>query len=94
MNQLMNDRPGDRYPVCADATTMAERELTAFFAAMTELFGPELAELSAEDWLRELNALHALPSSTHEWRRITLNVSAGIASRVSTSSMSATSQPA
>jgi len=87
----MNDRPGDRYPVCADATTMAERELAAFLAAMTELFGPELAERSAEDWLRELNALHALPSSTYEWRRITLNVSIGIASRLNAASMLTTS---
>jgi hypothetical protein len=27
-----------------DATTMAERELSAFFTAVTELYGPEQAE--------------------------------------------------
>lgn len=32
---------------------MAERELAAFISAATELFGPEQARLSAEDWLEE-----------------------------------------
>jgi hypothetical protein len=35
--------------------TLAERELSAFFRAVTDLFGAEQAELSAEDWLREFN---------------------------------------
>jgi len=30
---------------------LAERELSAFFAAVETLFGPEQAKLSAEDWL-------------------------------------------
>ena len=49
---------------------MAERELAAFFNAVTELFGSELAQLSAEDWLQELTAIDALPASAREWRRI------------------------
>ena len=47
---------------------MAERELSAFFNAITELFGSEQAELSAEDWLHELIEIDGLPASTREWR--------------------------
>ena len=61
---------------------MAERELSAFFNAVTQLFGPELAELSAEDWLHELLEIDALPTSAHEWRLITAKVSTRLASRV------------
>jgi hypothetical protein len=32
-------------------TNLAERELSAFFAAVETLFGPEQAKLSAEEWL-------------------------------------------
>jgi hypothetical protein len=31
---------------CADSLSLAERELAAFFGAVKELFGSELAELS------------------------------------------------
>jgi len=55
--------------------TMAERELSAFFNAVTQLFGSEQADLSAEDWLHELIEIESLPSSTHEWRLITAKVS-------------------
>jgi hypothetical protein len=37
--------------------TMAERELSAFFNTVTQLFGLEQAELSAEDWLQELSEI-------------------------------------
>jgi len=36
---------------CADSMSLAERELAAFFGAVNELFGSELAELSAKQWL-------------------------------------------
>ena len=68
-----------------DATTMAERELSAFFTAVTELYGPEQAEASAEDWLRELMASDGLPTSTREWRTLTIAAAARLASRVTTS---------
>src|SRR4029077_10900548 len=47
--QMMNQFaiPGQpRYPDCADSMSLAERELAAFFGAVKELFGSELAELS------------------------------------------------
>lgn len=72
---------------CADLRTMAEQELSAFFRAVTELFGPEQAELSAKDWLRELNGSDHLPGSAREWRWITAKVSSRLAGRVHASSL-------
>ena len=72
--------------------TMAERELSAFFNAVTQLFGSERAELSAEDWLRELIEIDDLPTSVPKWRSITLKVSTLQASRVRASSLSPESQ--
>ena len=67
---------------------MAERELSAFFDAVTQSFGSEQAELSAEDWLRELIEIDALPASAREWRLITAKASTRLASRVSASFLS------
>jgi hypothetical protein len=72
-------------PVCGDLRTMAERELSAFFTAVTELFGPEQAEASAEDWLRELMASDDLPVSPRQWRTITITAAARLASQVDAS---------
>ncbi len=76
---------------------MAQRELAAFFQAVTELFGREQAELSAEDWLQEVEASGTLPASAREWRQITVKVIAQLAERYSGSNMipaSAQIQPA
>jgi len=69
-------------PIRGDVMSMAERELSAFFNAVTELFGSEQAEASAEDWLRELMASDDVPSSVHEWRTLTFAAAARLASRV------------
>jgi alkylhydroperoxidase/carboxymuconolactone decarboxylase family protein YurZ len=88
MNQLaINQPPKDHTPGCADVMTTAEQELTAFFRAVMNLFGSELAELSANDWLNELVTTKALPSSTREWRGITLKASTRLAARVNASSI-------
>ncbi len=73
---------------CADLMTTAERELSAFFNAVTQLFGVEQAALSAEDWLQELIEIDGLSVSTREWRLITEKVSTRLASRVRASSLS------
>ena len=73
---------------CADLMTMAERELSAFFSAVTQLFGSEQADLSAEDWLHELIEIDSLPSSAREWRLITARVSAQLPGGVKPSSTS------
>lgn len=93
MNQLAFDRP-PRNPNsgCAYLMKTAEHELTAFFSAVTALFGSEQARLSAEDWLRELMAIDGLPTSPHECRLITAKVSPRLAMRVNGPSFSTRSQ--
>jgi hypothetical protein len=88
MNSIARYKPlkNSNHP-CPDLMTMAERELSAFFNAITQLFGLEQARLSAEDWLRELNEIDVLPASVREWRLITAKASTRLANRVSTSSL-------
>lgn len=70
---------------CADLATLAERELSAFFRAVTELFGAEQARLSAEEWLREVAEVAELPESSREFRVITTKVLVRLAKRVQAS---------
>jgi hypothetical protein len=72
---------------CPDVAARAERELSAFFKAITHLFGSKQAELSAEDWLQELVDVDGLPTSARDWRLITLNATSRLADRVTTSSL-------
>jgi hypothetical protein len=89
MNSLARSKPSKQFnPRCADLMTMAERELSAFFNAVTQLFGLEQAELSAEDWLQELIEIGALPASAGDWRLITAKASTRLARRVIASSLS------
>jgi hypothetical protein len=89
MNPLARYKAANSYiPPCSDLMTMAERELSAFFNAITQLFGPEQAELAAEDWLQALIEIDGLPASAPEWRLITANVSTRLASRVRASRLS------
>jgi hypothetical protein len=89
MNPLARHKPSKHYNShCADLMTMAERELSAFFNAVTQLFGSEQAELSAQDWLRELIEVDGLPASAREWRLITARISTRLASQVNPSSRS------
>jgi hypothetical protein len=89
MNALAGYKPSKNFNFpCADVMTVVERELSAFFNAITQLFGSEQAELSAEDWLHELIEIDGLPASTREWRLITTKVLTRLASRVSASSLS------
>jgi hypothetical protein len=74
-------------PGCRDFATMAERELSAFFRAVTKSFGSEQAKMSAEYWLTELSESDGLPSSIREWHAITAKASSRLASRVNDSSL-------
>ncbi len=61
----------------------AERELTAFALAVTQLFGAEQARQSIEDWMKQLELMdwptgEALP----DWRRITIAAALRLAGRV------------
>jgi hypothetical protein len=88
MNPFARHKPSrNPDPCCPDLATMAERELSAFINAVTQLFGSEQAEFSAEDWLQELIEIDGLPASAREWRLITAKVSTRLASRVSASSL-------
>jgi hypothetical protein len=89
MNSLANYKPSkDSNSRCADLVTMAERELSAFFTAVTKLFGSEQAELSAENWLHELIEIDGLPTSAREWRLITAKASTRLPSGANPSSQS------
>ncbi len=68
-----------------DAMAMAERELSAFLSAVTELYGPEQTEASADDWLCELQAHGDVPASAREWRTLTIAAAAQLASRMTIS---------
>jgi hypothetical protein len=90
MNALASYKPlKNSNPPCADLMTTAERELSAFFNAVTQLFGSEQAERSADDWLQELIAVDDLSASNREFRLITAKATAQLASRVTASSLSA-----
>jgi hypothetical protein len=83
MNPLARYKPSMNSNLrCAEVMTMAERELSAFFNTVIQLFGAEQAELSAEDWLQELIEIDDLPASTREWRLLSAKASARLASRV------------
>jgi hypothetical protein len=86
MNSVAHYQPLKNFdPPCPEVMTMAERELSAFFKAVTHSFGSELAELSTEDWLQELIEADGLPASVREWRSLTAKASVRLASRVEAS---------
>src|SRR5258708_37178029 len=59
--------------ICKEQTLMAEREFSAFISAVKELLGPDQAQLSALDWLDELELIDSQPGSTNRhWREGTL----------------------
>jgi len=61
----------------------AQRELSAFISAVTQLFGPEQARLSADDWLDESEVMDSPPRSTaRDWRAVTVAASARLANRL------------
>jgi hypothetical protein len=66
----------------ADQVHLAERELASFIGAVKELFGPEQALLSADDWLDESELVDCPPRSTsRDWRAVTVAASARLANR-------------
>jgi hypothetical protein len=72
-------------PICGAETHGAERELSAFTGAVTELFGTEQARVATEDWLEELTLLDT-PSRSKErnWRAVTIAAAARLAKRLDT----------
>jgi hypothetical protein len=69
--------------IYANQVHVAERELASFIGAVKELFGPEQASLSADDWLDESELVDCAPrATTRDWRAVTVAASARLASRV------------
>jgi hypothetical protein len=62
---------------------MAERELAAFLHVVSELYGPEEANTSAQDWIDELELLDRIPAPTErEWRLLTIAAANRLAERI------------
>jgi hypothetical protein len=79
----MNECEAFSNSIYEEQTHAAERELSAFLSSVTQLFGPEQARLSAEDWLEELELMDRPPrSTTGDWRSVTIAASARLAGRV------------
>ena len=90
MSQLSRCEPFQcENSICADPMTRAERELSAFFSAVAELFGPEQSALAAKDWLQQLEVMTDLPTSSRDWRLISIEASARLAKRVNTNGCAA-----
>jgi hypothetical protein len=71
--------------ICKEQMQMAEREFSAFISAVKELYGREQAQLSAMDWLDELEFIDSQPGSTsRHWRVVTIKASARLANRLNT----------
>jgi hypothetical protein len=83
----MNKEKSFYNSTCEGQINMAERELSAFIRAVTELFGPEQARLSTEDWLDELQLDElqlkdsSLRATSRDWRALTVAASARLANR-------------
>jgi hypothetical protein len=80
---LADGRTIDENPNGNDLMTIAERQFVAFTRAVTDLFGPEYAKSSAEDWLNEVASMECLPGPTSpEWRLVTVAALARLAIRM------------
>jgi hypothetical protein len=79
----MNTKESLSNSICDKQTQMAEREFSAFISAVKELLGPEQAQLSAVDWLDELELMDSQPGSTsRHWRAVTIAAAARLANRL------------
>ena len=80
---LMNEQESFSDLVYEEQSHLAERELSSFIEAVTELYGPEQARVSARDWLDESDSMDSPPFSTErEWRAVTIAASARLARRL------------
>jgi len=79
----MNEHESFSDVVYEEQAQLAERELSSFVSAVTKLYGPEEARLSAQDWLDESDLLDSPPLSTERnWRAVTIAASARLAARL------------
>jgi hypothetical protein len=68
---------------CVEQMRIANREFASFIGAVTELYGPEQARLSADDWLDEAELMNiATRSARRAWRSVTIAAAARLANRL------------
>jgi hypothetical protein len=90
MKQLSHNEPyKNGNSICAEPMIRAERELSAFLSAVAELFGPEQATLAAKDWLQQFEGMKNLPTSTRDWRLMSIEASARLAKRLNSNGCTA-----
>ena len=90
MKQLSHNKPYQNgNSIGAELAVRVERELSAFFSAVAELFGQEQATLAAKDWLQQFEGMKHLPTSTRDWRLMCIEASARLAKRVNTNGCAA-----
>jgi hypothetical protein len=79
----MNSQERFCHSTYAEQMHIAERELSAFIRAVTHLFGPEEAKLSAHDWLDESKLVdNSRCSTSRNWREVSVAASARLAKRL------------
>lgn len=79
----MHDSPCFSNSIYIEQTHRAERELSSFINAVTELFGAEQAQAATEDWLEEAELMDSAPRSINrDWRSVTIAAAARLASRI------------
>jgi hypothetical protein len=79
----MHDSPCFSNTIYIDQTHRAERELSSFINAVTELFGAEQAQVATEDWLEEAELMDSAPRSiSRDWRSVTIAAAARLANRI------------
>jgi hypothetical protein len=81
----MNTKESFFNSICKEQMQMAEREFAAFISAVKELLGSDQAQLSATDWLDELELMDShLGTTNRHWRAVTIAASARLANRLNT----------
>jgi len=79
----MNTKESFSNSICKAQTQMAERELSAFISAVNQLFGPQQAQISALDWIDELDLMDSQSGFTSRaWRAVTIAASVRLANRL------------
>jgi hypothetical protein len=67
----------------AQHVASAERELSAFVAAVHQLFGPEQARYAADNWMEELEQTDRISEAQAiDWRAVTIAAAARLVGRV------------
>ena len=68
---------------CAEQIQLAERQFASFIDAVKELFGPEQARLSADDWLEEVELMEGpFRHTSRDCRAVTVAAAARLAGRL------------